>query len=416
MNVKDRIEEANKRVLEIIHNSNPLWTDVRPAREVIPGMQDNLILHAGPPIEWERMCSAQRNGVIGAVIYEGLASSREEAEDMVSRGEILIEPCHEHQTVGSMTGITSASMPVMVVEDATYGNAAYILVHEGPSRQRLSYGAFNEAVLQNLRWIEHTLGPALGEVVQAMGGLPINPIIARALTMGDECHNRPVGGTSLFIVKIAPYLVRTGLNKETIAHIFEFLGETEHFFFHLAMAGAKATADAASGVAYSTVVTAMARNSIETGIRVSGLGDRWFTGPASTIDGVFFPGYGSEDAEADMGDSAITETMGLGAFALAASLSMVQAVGDTTADAIRYQKEMEEITIGKHNTFRVPMLDFEGTPVGIDIRKVVDSGILPIIDTAIAHKEGGQIGVGLARPPMECFTKALQALGEAVLV
>lgn len=410
MNLKDRINEANQKAMSILFNSKPRWVDVRPAIEVIPGMKKNLILHAGPPISWERMCSAQKNGVAGAAVFEGLAKDLDEAKAMAARGEILIDACHDHHAVGSMTGITSASMPVMVVDNEPYGNRAFINVHEGPSRNRLTYGAFNEGVHKNLAWIRDELGPALGEAVRKMGGLDIIPIIARSLTMGDECHNRPSAGTALFALQILPHIIESGLGKKEIARIARFLTETEHFFFHLGMAAGKVSTDAMYGVELSSIVTVMARNGIEVGVKVSGTGDKWFIGPAAEIEGVYFTGYGPEDAEADIGDSAIMEVIGLGAFAMGASIPMAYAVGGTAQDAIRYQESMADITVARHPAFKVPALDFKGTPVGIDIRRVVQSNVLPIIDTAIAHKQGGEIGVGIARPPMECFTQALEEL------
>lgn len=410
MNLKDRINEANQKAISILFNSKPRWVDVRPAIEVIPGMQKNLILHAGPPIPWERMCSAQKNGVAGAAVFEGLAKDLDEAKAMAARGEILIDACHDHHAVGSMTGITSASMPVMVVDNGPYGNQAFINVHEGPSRNRLTYGAFNEGVHKNLVWIRDELGPALGEAVRKMGGLDIIPIIARSLTMGDECHNRPSAGTALFTLQILPYIIESDLSKKEIARIARFLTETEHFFFHLGMAAGKVSTDAMYGVELSSIVTAIARNGVEVGVKVSGTGDKWFIGPAAEVEGVYFTGYGPEDAEADIGDSAIMEVIGLGAFAMGASIPMAYAVGGTAQDAIRYQESMADITVARHPAFKVPALDFKGTPVGIDIRRVVQSNVLPIIDTAIAHKQGGEIGVGIARPPMECFTQALEEL------
>lgn len=408
MGFKEKIEAANQKCLEVINRSNPVWVDVIPAREVLPGLGEKMILHAGPPISFEDMCSAQQKGVMGAAVYEGWAETLEEAGELARRGEIQVDPCHHHQAVGSMTGITSPSMPVMMVEDKANNTTGHILVHEGPSRERLGYGFFSDKVKQNLKWIETVLGPALQQVVRAMGGIPVNPIIAQSLTMGDECHNRPTAGSALLFTKIMPTLCTLDLERESLAQIVEFLAKTEHFFFHLGMAASKATTDACNGVEFSTMVTAMARNGIETGIRVSGIPDKWFTGPASKIDGVYFPSYGPEDATNDMGDSAIMETMGLGAFALPASIPMARAVGGSTSDAVNYLRQMEEITLGKHNLYQIPMLDFERTPVGIDIRKVVKTGILPIIDTAIAHKDGGEIGVGLATPPIECFQKAVK--------
>jgi hypothetical protein len=414
MDVKSRIEQANRHALEIITTSQPRWVDVQPAIRVIPKMEENLILHAGPPISWERMCSAQKKGVRGAIVFEGLAHDLAQAEAMVQAGEIIVEPCHEHDTVGSMTGITSAHMPVMVVDNPPHGNRAFINVHEGPSRQRLTYGTFNEQVLKNLLWIRDVLGPALADAVHQMEGMALTPVISKALTMGDECHNRPTAGSALFALEVMPYIIRSPLDKNTIADIMSFLAATEHFFFHLAMAASKAAADATSGIPYCSIVTAMARNGIETGIRVGATGPEWFTGPAATIEGVYFPGFGPEDAEADIGDSAITETMGLGAFAMGASIPMAYAVGGTAADAIRYQESMADIVAGRHPAYQVPALDYVGTPLGIDIRKVVETGILPIIDTAMADKQGGEIGVGLARPPMACFEQALKAFGAGV--
>lgn len=414
MNLKEQINEANQYVMSILFSSKPRWIDVRPALEVIPGMKKNQILHAGPPISWERMCSAQKNGVAGAAVFECLAKSMSDAIAMLDSGEILIDSCHDHCAVGSMTGITSASMPVLVVDNQPYGNKSFINIHEGPSRNRLTYGAYNEGVHNNLVWIRNVLGPALEYAVKKMGGLEINPIIARSLTMGDECHNRPIAGTALFSLQVLPYIIESDLEKNEIARIARFLSESEHFFFHLGMAAGKVATDAMSGVPFSSIVTAIARNGVEVGIQVSGTGKHWFIGPAAEIEGVYFPGYGPADAEADIGDSAIMETVGLGAFAMGASIPMAYAIGGTAQDAIRYQEAMTDITVARHPVFKVPALDFKGTPVGIDIRKVVQSNVLPIIDTAIAHKNGGEIGIGIARPPLQCFTKALEEFNSTV--
>ena len=414
MDIKSKIEIANQKAIEIITSSQPHWVDVRPAIVAVPGMKKNLFLHAGPPISWDRMCAAQKKAVKGAVVFEGLAKDLDEAEELGQAGEILIEPCHEHACVGSMTGVTSASMPVIVIDNPPHGNQAFINVHEGPSRSRLTYGAFNDQVLKNLVWMRDVLGPALSRAVKEMEGMALTPIITRALTMGDECHNRPNAGSALFLMRVMPNIIRSELDKETIARIHEYLSATEHFFFHFAMAAGKAALDAASNLPYCSIVTCMARNGIEVGIRVSATGDEWFVGPAAEIEGVYFPGFGPEDAEADIGDSAITETTGLGAFAMGASIAMAKAVGGTAADAIRFQESMVDITVSRHTSYQIPALDYQGTPLGIDIRKVVDTGVLPIIDTAIANKMGGEIGVGIARPPMECFSKALKEYSSVV--
>jgi hypothetical protein len=414
MDLASKITEANSKALGIIHRSDPHWVDVKPAGEVIPGMTPQMILHAGPPVSWDRMCSAQRNAVVGAILFEGLANGIAEAQELVQEGAVEISPCHEHSSVGSMTGVVSASMPVHVIEDSNLGNRSFVTIHEGPSRQRLTYGTYNEDVHRNLVWIREVLAPALRCTVEKIGSMPIAPLIAKALVMGDECHNRALAGSHLFAVEVIPYIIRSKLDRESVARIAEFIGKTEHFFFHLVMGACKAQADAIRAIPNCSLVTAMARNGVEVGIQVSATDDRWFTGRASEIEGSFFPGYGRDDAEADMGDSAITETMGLGAFAMAASFGMAHALGGTSDDAIRYQLSMERITAGLHPHYRVPAMDFKGTPLGIDIRKVVDTGVVPIIDTGIASKEGGEIGVGLARAPIEAFVDALKFLGETV--
>lgn len=413
MSIKDRIEQANQKAIQMITETNLVWKDVKPAMEVIPGMKKNLVLHSGPPIAFKDMCSAQKKGVCGAAIYEGLATSIAEAQEGFLTGDLEVDSCHHHQTTGSMAGITSSSMPVLVCEDTAHDNyRSYILVHEGASTNRIAYGAWNEEIHENLKWIENVLGPALSQVIQLMGELPIVPLIAKSLIMGDECHNRPNAGTALFFSTIAPYLVQTDLSKETMSQIAKYLAETEHFFFHFGMAYGKAATDACDGLEHCTVVTSLARNGVEVGLKVAGLPGVWFKGRASQIDGVYFPGFGPEDAAFDMGDSAICETVGLGGAALAASIPMIRAVGGSAEDAKKYAQQMEEITVGRHNQFQIPLLDFSGTPLGIDIRKVVKKGILPVIDTAIAHKDGGEIGVGIARPPMEAFEDAIEAFAE----
>lgn len=411
--LKEKIAEANRKAVQTILDTNLVWVDVQPAIDVIPGMEKDLILHSGPPVAFANMCPSQKKGVCAGAVYEGLAADLADAEEKALRGDIRVEPCHEHQTTGSMTGITSASMPVLVCEDRGHDNyRTYILVHEGPSPDRIAYGAWNQKVHDNLLWIEKILGPALGRAIRSIGEMPVLPIIAQSLSMGDECHNRPTAGSALWTCKILPALIRTGSDLETIAKIAEFLSETDHFFFHFGMCYGKAATDACMGIQYSTIVTTMARNGIQVGVRVAGLPDEWFTGPAAEIQGVYYPGFGPENANNDMGDSAITETVGLGGFAMAASVPMCRAVGGSAEDAVGYVRQMGEISEGKHTQFQMPMLDFEGTPLGIDIRKVVRTGILPIICTAIANKTGGQIGVGLARPPMEAFEKALKAFSE----
>jgi hypothetical protein len=245
-----------------------------------------------------------------------------------------------------------------------------------------------------------------------MGGIDVVPLIARSLTMGDECHNRTTAGSALFMGQVLPYIIDSDLDRKLIADLASFMASAELFFLHIVMASAKSIANAMSGIPFCSIVTAISRNGVEVGLRVSGTGDEWFVGPASEIEGVYYPGFGPDDAEADMGDSAITEVVGLGAFSMGAALPHAYTIGVSAQDAIRYQESMVDITMMRHPAFKIPAVDFKGTPVGIDIRKVVEANLVPIINTGIAHKEGGKIGGGIAKVPMECFTKALEALGK----
>lgn len=407
------INAANQKAVEKVLNAQPVLVDIGIAGEVIPGMTKKTILHAGPPITWEKMSGPMRGAVMGALIYEGLAGDIKEAEELAASGEITFDPCHHHNAVGPMAGIVSASMPVFIVQNKAEGNYAYCTLNEGLGKV-LRYGAYGPEVIQRLKWMEKVLAPALKEALEIVGEINLKNLIAQAIQMGDECHNRNKAGTSLFMREIAPGLVQTKNSPETIAEIFKFISGNDHFFLNLSMPACKCTMDAAHGIENSTMVTAMARNGTEFGIRVSGLGDRWFTGPASVVDGLYFPGYSSKDANPDIGDSVISETAGIGGFAMAAAPAIVKFVGGTAKDAINYTLSMYEITIAENNAFGIPVLEFRGTPTGIDIRKVVETGILPAINTGIAHKEPGvgQVGAGLVKPPVNCFEDALVAFAE----
>ncbi|EGO63454.1 DUF1116 domain-containing protein [Acetonema longum] len=405
-----QIQAANQEAYDRFSSAQPMLTDIQTALDFIPGMTKKTILHSGPPIAWEQMSGPMRGAVMGALIYEGLASDAAGAERMAASGEITYCPCHEKGGVGPMAGIVSASMPVFVLKNITHGNTAFCTLNEGLGKV-LRYGAYNQEVVDRLRWIEKILGPALKKAIQLSGGIDMRAMVAQVLHMGDEGHNRNKAGTSLFIRAIAPHLMQAGILQEDLVRVFNFINSNEHFFLNLSMPCCKAALDAANGVPCSTMVTTMARNGTEFGIRVSGLGNRWFTGPAQMIKGLLFPGYTEADANPDIGDSAITETAGIGAFAMAAAPAIVQFVGGTAEDAQAYSNRMYEITIGESKFFSIPQFNFRGSATGIDIRKVIQLGILPQINTGMAHREAGvgQVGAGLVNPPRECFAKALLA-------
>ncbi len=406
-----RVERANQEAVQRMIAARPRLVDVRPAGEAIPGMHKHLLLHAGPPITWERMSGPLRGAITGALLYEGLAPDADAAERLAASGEIAFAPCHHYNAVGPMAGVTSASMPVQIIEEPVYGNRTFSTLNEGLGKV-LRYGANDEAVIAKLRWMEQTLAPALARALRAMGGLEIKSMTAQALQMGDECHNRNKAATSLFIREIAPYLVETGASPQETASVLRFIHSNDHFYLNLSMAACKAAALAAHGIAFSSVVTTMARNGTDFGIRVSGLGERWYVAPAQRIQGLYFSGFSEADANPDIGDSTISETVGIGAFAMAASPAIVQFVGGTPADALRYTQEMYDITIAEDSQYQLPALNFRGTPVGIDVRQVVRQHLLPIINTGIAHRQPGigQVGAGIVHPPMECFVAALHDL------
>jgi hypothetical protein len=409
MDIKQKIEQANNEVAQRLVQGEPVLVDIAPAGEVIPGMQDKMILHSGPPIEWARMCGAQRGAVLGMVLYEGWAKTAEQAHELLEQGEIRLEPNHHHQAVGPMAGTISASAPVWVVENRAFGNRAFCRQVEG----RQQFGEFSQEALNGLRMWRDVWAPTLRESLAKIGSLELKPIITQALQMGDELHNRHSASSSLFANAMAVAMVAADLPKELVLPTLKYVTNHNLIFLGLAMACGKAISDPAHGVEYSTVVTAMARNGTEFGIRVSGLGDEWFTAPAPVVDGLYLPGYSAEDAGFDMGDSAITETVGWGAFVIGGAPGILSLVGGTPEEALAYSREMKKITVAVHPTYRMPALGFMGTSIGIDIRKVVQTNIAPIIDTAIAHKDPGYpiIGAGLVRPPMECFKQALIAFG-----
>jgi hypothetical protein len=408
------VEAANRSAYERFLSAQPILLGVGQTRQVIPGLQERTLLHAGPPIEWSRMCGPMQGAVIGAILYEGWAGSQEDARQLASSGEITFAPCHHFGAVGPMSGVISPSMPVWIVKNQDRGNLSFSNLNEGLGKV-LRFGANDASVLERLKWMESVLGPAMNAALQQLGGVELRPIIAQALHMGDECHNRNAAASSLLFKRLTPALLKSAVPQNEVAKVLEFIAGNDHFFLNISMACCKAMLDAAHGVEQSTLVTAMARNGVEFGIRVSGAGEAWFTGPAPMVEGLFFPGYSQADAAPDLGDSAITETAGIGGFAMGAAPAIVQFVGGTPQDAIAYTREMYHITLGVNGGFTLPPLNFEAAPAGIDARRVVDTGIAPVINTGIAHKQAGvgQVGAGITRAPVECFEKAIQSLGSS---
>ena len=408
-----RIEAANRDAFGAYLAAQPVLQGIGPARDHVPGLGARMILHAGPPIAWAKMCGPMQGAIVGAILYEGWAADAEQAEALAASGKIDFAPCHHHGAVGPMAGVISPSMPVWIVANPEHGNRACCNLNEGLGKA-LRFGANGEEVLTRLRWMAEVLAPALAAALEVLGGLELKPLMAQALHMGDEIHNRNVAASALLLRRLVPALLRTKVAPAEIAAVVDFMAGNDHFFLNLSMAACKAMLDAAHGVAGSSLVTAMARNGVEFGIRLSGAGDAWFTASAPLVEGLLFPGYTAADAAPDLGDSAITETAGLGGFAMAAAPAIVQFVGGSPQDALANTQAMTHVTLGRNGAFTLPALDFTGTPAGIDARKVVDTGIAPIINTGIAHRAAGvgQIGAGITRAPLACFAKAVVALAD----
>ncbi len=405
------VEAANTRAVERMLAADPVLVDVAAAGDAIEGLEDRTILHAGPPIGWPDMCGPLKGAVAGAIVLEGWAADLEDAAELAAAGGVAFHPNHHFDAVGPMTGIVTRSMPVMIVENRAFGNRAFCTLNEGLGKV-MRFGGNDAEVLARLRWLADTFGPAFGVALREAGGIPLKAMIARGLSMGDEMHQRNVGCTSLLLRTIAPALARVVDDRDRLAGLFEFIGGNDQFFLNVAMAMGKAIMDPVRGIEGSSVVTAMSRNGTMFGIRVSGLGDRWFTAPVEMPRGLYFPGFSEDDANPDIGDSTIVETVGLGGFSMAASPAVAGFVGaGTAAHALNYTRAMEEITVARNPEWTIPALDFAGVPTGIDIRKVVASGQAPTINTGIAHREAGigQVGAGVVKAPMACFESALEA-------
>lgn len=407
------ITEANKKVVDAFMEARPVVIGTALAKDVIPGMTEDLFLHAGPPITWERMSGPTKGAMAGALIFEGRAKTAEEAYKILESGKIKFAPCHDHGSVGPMAGVISPSMAVFIVENKTHGNFAYSGMNEGRGKV-LRMGAYSPDVIERMHWLNDVYAPTLDAALKAMGGVDIRMLIGKALHMGDDGHNRLDAASILFTTTLAPTISKVAKNPETASDVLRFMGENALTILNPVMAACKTMADAGANVEGSTIVTCMCRNGTDFGLRVSGLGDRWFVAQAPVVKALYFPGFTEADACRDIGDSVITETAGIGGFAMATAPALVTFIGGVPRDAINTTLDMYEITSAEHKLFTIPFLDFRGTPTGVDIRKVVEKQITPRVNTGVAHKDPGvgQVGAGVVSAPMSLFEDALVAFAE----
>jgi len=407
------ITEANKKVVDAFMEARPVVVGTALAKDVIPGMTEDLFLHAGPPITWERMSGPTKGAMAGALIFEGRAKTAEEAYKILESGKIKFAPCHDHGSVGPMAGVISPSMAVFIVENKTHGNFAYSGMNEGRGKV-LRMGAYSADVIERMHWLNDVFAPTLDAALKAVGGVDIRMILSKALHMGDDGHNRLDAASILFTTTLAPTITKVAKNPETASDVLRFMGENALTILNPVMAACKTMADAGANVEGSTVVTCMCRNGTDFGLRVSGLGDRWFVAQSPIVKALYFPGFTEADACRDIGDSVITETAGIGGFAMATAPALVTFIGGVPRDAINTTLDMYEITTAEHKLFTIPFLDFRGTPTGVDIRKVVEKQITPRVNTGVAHKDPGvgQVGAGVVSAPMSLFEDALVAFAE----
>ncbi len=412
-----RRRDANAQALARMLDVQALLVDVAPAADVL-GLEPGQFLHAGPPIGWDRASGPLRGALMGGAALEGLVDDPEDAVSLFETGsQVTLEPCHHRRTVGPMAGVVTPSMWMFVLEDPETGARTHCSLNEGLGKV-LRYGAYGPEVLERLRWMNDVLGPLLRGAIRATGPIDVTAILTQMLQMGDEAHNRNRAGTLMLLRDLSPALVTSavtsGHDAADVAEALRFVGGNDHFFLNLAMPACKLALDAARDIPGSTMVVAMARNGTDFGIQVSGSGDEWFTGPAQLADGLFLGDYGPDDANPDIGDSAITETAGIGGFAMATAPAIVRFVGGTVPDALATTRRMHEITLGENPRWSVPVLEFQGVPSGIDVTRVCRTGILPQINTGMAGKEAGvgQVGAGLVTPPAEIFPRALARLAE----
>jgi hypothetical protein len=408
---EEQREAANAAAVRRMTGADPVLVDVQPAGEVVPGMSGNVILTSGPPMAWDRYYGGQRNAVIYGALYEGLAADPDDAEAKLRDGRIILAATHDHGCVGSVAGIYTASMPVFVVDNTVGGNRAFCNFYEGESRHRLNYGSYNDDVRRGLDFLRDELAPVLQAMIASIGGIALKPIIARALRMGDELHSRNTAATTLFTRELMPQFIEyaTRVSKDQALTVLAFFSASDYSFLRLSMAAAKAMADAARDVPAASVVTAMTISCRNFAIRVSGLGDEWFLGSLPEVSCKLFEGFTDDDVQWIGGESHINETVGLGGFAQAAAFGLQAYQGGSASEMVAMNSLMYDITVAEHPDFLIPFFGFRGTPVGIDVFKVVDTGVKPVIDGGLAGKNGGQIGAGILRAPLDCFAAAAEA-------
>ena len=407
MSIIEKRERANTESFQKMVGSDPVLIDIGKTGSVVPGMSPELILTSGPSMPWDSYYGGQKDAIIGAALFEGLGNSRAEIEQKLVKKEIQVAGCHDYGCVGSLAGVYSSSMSVFIVENRETGNRGFCNLYEGTNPRRLNYGIYDEDVKKRLLFVEDTIVPVLRHAIVESGGVALKPLMTRALHMGDELHSRNTAASLLFAQQLFPHVLDYG-NSSQARSALTAITEDNYFFLRLSMAAAKVMADASHGVAYSSTVSAMAFNCRNFAIRVSGLGSQWIVGPHADVEAKLFAGHTPDEITWMGGESTITETVGLGGFAQAAAFPLQKYQGGSAEAMVARNLGLYEITTGEHPAFHIPYLGYRGTPTAIDIFKVQQTGIRPVMDIGIAGRDGGQIGAGIVSAPISIFNDACE--------
>ncbi|WP_200944627.1 MULTISPECIES: DUF1116 domain-containing protein [unclassified Aureimonas] len=391
---------ANAIALERIAGARPILSGLERAGSAL-GLAEGQLGHAGPPFcSLDEIPATVFNALAGAVLHEGWAGTLSEAGSLIRNGKIGLKSNHDLGTVSPMAGVVRPSQIVFRVHDGAGSAVTYATLAEA-GRKVLRFGVYDETVAAGLRWQDEVLAIAIAEAIPE-GGLAILPLLDDAVGLGDDVHQRNIGGMLAFVRSLR------GLDGAVAEWL---LGNPQHFL-NYAMAAAKLCLDRAQGIRGSSLVTAISRNGVDCAIRIAGAGGRWFRAPATVPDGAFFPPFDRKDAQHDLGDSAIMEAYGLGGTVAHAAPELARAMTCDWGEAREAGRDMRRLFVDRNQRITPVLAGRDGIGLGLDARRVVAEARNVRIHTGIAHRDGatGWIGVGVAEAPLACFERAVAEL------
>lgn len=402
------VDAANAEVLRRLDTGVPFLVGVEAAAAVVPGVEGRMLLHCGPAIGWEDVADPLRRSMRAAAVAEGWAADPAEADELLASGAVRLEPANLHDTVVPMASAVGPSAPVLVVEMETPDGTVrtFAPINQGPG-ETAWFGRDTPAAVERLLLLRDVAGPAVAEILGRTGPLDVLAVATQGIAMGDDLHMRTQAATNLLVRTWLPHVA--ALPDHLRERFAQFLGGNHLFFLTLAMASARALTAWAGRVEGSSIVTTMSRNGTTFGIRLAG-SDHWHVTASPPVgEALYYAGHGPDDAAPDIGDSAVLELVGLGGPAAGNSPAVAAFLGGTMADAARATETFRRICVGASSRFVLPALGFSGTPVGVDVRAVVELGLTPKVTTGIlaARSGEGQVGAGVATAPLDCFVAAL---------